>query len=171
MVLKRKTSAHVVCIDTKKTAAPKRQPTKADLLQELKDMKKLNDTLELENVKNLKVIKILEKKNLFLEINRKSESSVKELKDDGTQTELDRPIFCYECDFPAEDYHDLGEHMMEFHAFACKTCAESFMTKKVLMNMNKSTLKKHPITELLLPSPLSSLLATIVKKLLRLKTV
>ena len=126
MVLKRKTSAHVVCIDTKKTAAPKRQPTKADLLQELKDMKKLNDTLELENVKNLKVIKILEKKNLFLEINRKSESSVKELKDDGTQTELDRPIFCYECDFPAEDYHDLGEHMMEFHAFACKTCAESF---------------------------------------------
>ena len=68
MVLKRKTSAHVVCIDTKKTAAPKRQPTKADLLQELKDMKKLNDTLELENVKNLKVIKILEEKIFFLKL-------------------------------------------------------------------------------------------------------
>ena len=53
MVVKRKTSAHVVCIDTKKITAPKRQPTKADLLQELKAMQKLNNTLKLENVKNL----------------------------------------------------------------------------------------------------------------------
>ena len=57
-----------------------------------------------------------------MENNRKSFKS----ENDGTQTELDRAIFCCKCDFPAEDYHDLGEHMMEFHAFACKTCGDIF---------------------------------------------
>ena len=126
-MLKRKTSAHVVCIDTKKITALKRQPTKADLLQELKAMKKVNDTLELDNVKNLDVIKILEDKNHSLENEKKSASAdFKESTNEGTQTELERPIFCYECDFPAEDFHDLGEHMMEFHAFVCKNCGDSF---------------------------------------------
>ena len=72
MVLKRKTSAHVVCIDTKKITAPKRHPARADLLRELKAMKKVNDTLELDNVKNLEVIKILEDKNHSLENEKKS---------------------------------------------------------------------------------------------------
>ena len=41
----------------------RRQPTKADVLLELKAMKKVNDTLELVNVKNLETIQILEKRN------------------------------------------------------------------------------------------------------------
>ena len=135
MVLKRKTNTHSVCIDAKKTTGPKKQPTKVDLLQELKDMKRLNNTLELDNTKNLEVIKILQEKVLLLETKTKtslSETGVKELQNKGTQTELDRPIFCYECDFPAEDYHDLGEHMMEFHAFTCKTCDDYFESKEDL---------------------------------------
>ena len=48
-----------------------------------------------------------------MENNRKSFES----ENDDTQTELDRTIFCYECDFPAEDYRNFAEHMMEFHAF------------------------------------------------------
>ena len=52
MVLKRKTSAHAVCIDPKKTNISKKPPTKADLQDDLrmtkdtlKMTKELNDAL------------------------------------------------------------------------------------------------------------------------------
>ena len=32
------------------------------------------------------------------------------------QTESDDIIFCYEFDFPADYYNELGEHMIVFHA-------------------------------------------------------
>ena len=90
-------------------------------------MKKINETLELENVKNLEIIQILKKRNLVLENEKKSSISVKESQNEGTQTELERPIFCYECDFPAEDYHDLGEHVTESHAERfCQVCNARF---------------------------------------------
>ena len=142
MVLKRKQSAHSVCIVPKKPIAPRKPPSKADLVEEIKLIKELNDAME-EEIKNsddkIAILEEREKKNLEA-INKlqkmveelkapnhgKSFVVVKESTNEGTQTELDRPIFCYECDFPAEDYHDLGEHMMEFHAFACRICGDSF---------------------------------------------
>ena len=146
MVLKRKQSNHGVCIVPKKIILPKKAPTKADLSEELKLIKQLNEAmeediqnsdktiaiLEKKELKNLETIKILQEKVFALEKNKKSSLSDTELKSEGTQTELEVPIFCYECDFPAEDYHDLGEHMMEFHAFVCKTCGENFESKESL---------------------------------------
>ena len=45
----------------------KKPPTKADVVLELKLVKKLNDSLEAENKRNLDMIKILEAKVLALE--------------------------------------------------------------------------------------------------------
>ena len=66
MILKRKQSAHSVCIIPKKTTLPKKAPTKQDLCEELKLIKKLNDameeeikTLEEKDKTNLEVIKKL----------------------------------------------------------------------------------------------------------------
>ena len=43
------------------------------------------------------------------------------------QTESEGIVFCYECEFPADDYHDLGEHMLEFHFLGtCEFFDESF---------------------------------------------
>ena len=72
MVLKRKISAHAVCINPKNMSGPKKPPTKADLSAELKltkdDLKlnkELNDAL-LEEVKhNEEAIEILEGKEKF----------------------------------------------------------------------------------------------------------
>ena len=47
------------------------------------------------------------------------------------QTESEEMIFCYECEFPAEDFYDFGEHMLEYHFDGtCKVCAETFTTKE-----------------------------------------
>ena len=53
MIGKRKLNTHALCIDQKKNAvAPnKRPPTKAEISNELKVVKKLNLTLEEENKK------------------------------------------------------------------------------------------------------------------------
>ena len=57
MVFKRKISAHLVCIEPKKTNnLPKKPPTKADVLKEFKIIQKLNEALEEENKKNLDTI-------------------------------------------------------------------------------------------------------------------
>ena len=49
------------------------------------------------------------------------------------QTESDELIFCYECEFPAEDYYDFGEQMLEYHFDGtCKVCDETFTTKEKL---------------------------------------
>ena len=71
MVLKRKISAHAVCIDPKKANVPKKPPTKANLQEELKMTKKdlimtkeLNEAL-LEEVQHNEVkIDALENKKI-----------------------------------------------------------------------------------------------------------
>ena len=87
----------------------------------------MNNALEDEIKKKDEAIEILENKVVDLE-NLQTSKKVSQIKE--TQTELDRPIFCYECDFPAEDYHDLGEHMMEFHLPSCHICNEVLETQK-----------------------------------------
>ena len=54
-------------------------------------------------------------------------------------------IFCIECEYPAEDGYDLGEHMYEYHSeryqkkLDCHYCDESFDTKNTLMKHRKET--------------------------------
>ena len=51
------------------------------------------------------------------------------------QTKSEGIIFCYECEFPADDFHDLGEHMLEFHFLGdCEECDETFNTKEKLQD-------------------------------------
>ena len=76
MVLKRKQSAHSVCIVPKKINVTKKPLTTADLVEEIKAMKQINDTME-EDIKDsdvtiamlkmkektyLETIKVLEEK-------------------------------------------------------------------------------------------------------------
>ena len=49
MVLKRKPNSHLVFIDPKKEVTPKKVQSKAELVQELKAVKLLNEALEKEN--------------------------------------------------------------------------------------------------------------------------
>ena len=65
-----------------------------------------------ENKKNLEANKLLEETVQLLEarINQKSSSSV------GVQIEDTERLWCIECEYPAEDLYDLGEHMYEVHA-------------------------------------------------------
>ena len=62
MVLKRKPNSHVGCIDPKKKITPKKVQSKADLVQELKAVKILNEALEKENIDNRETISILKEK-------------------------------------------------------------------------------------------------------------
>ena len=55
-------------------------------------------------------------------------------------------LWCIECEYPAEDLYDLGEHMYEVHAednveytISCHYCGNFFKTKSDLMIHNKNT--------------------------------
>ena len=47
-------------------------------------------------------------------------------------------MFCNECEYPAEDIYDLGEHMFEIHfsryegegedSFVCEICIDKFIS-------------------------------------------
>ena len=68
MVGKRKVNSHTFCIDPKKKInSPKKQQTKADILQELKTVQKINEALEEEIKVDIEKIKVLEVRVIFLE--------------------------------------------------------------------------------------------------------
>ena len=73
----------------------------------------LNEALEEENRNDMNKINILEDRIFSLE--NEITSSAKQTLEDKVnkfcQTESDELIFCYECEFPAEDYCDFGEHI------------------------------------------------------------
>ena len=153
MVGKRKVNSHTFCIDQKKKpATPKRPLTKADIAEELKAVQQINKNLEEENRVNLDRIKVLEERVIFLENQSKlSKNTVGgEYVNKHCQTELEEPVFCYECEFPADDFHDLGEHMMEYHfQSACEVCDEIFTTKeKVADHMSEDHKIEERVKEL-----------------------
>ena len=80
MVLKRKQSAHSVCIVPKKTNLPKRPPTKADLVEEIKVMKQINDAME-EDIKTSddEIALLKTKEDTYLTAIKKLEETVKKL--------------------------------------------------------------------------------------------
>ena len=135
MVGKRKINTHTFCIDPKKVVpAPKKPPTKADLASELKSVLKLNEALEEENKKNLDKIEVLEGKVFKLEKQSGSDFTCsKTHMEKSSQTESEEMIFCYECEYPVDDFHELGEHMIECHfEGSCNYCDETFTTKEKL---------------------------------------
>ena len=82
------------------------------LKEKYNDLEKKNTSLIEEKKKHLEVIALLEETVQVLE----TRSQQKKLISSSTQTEdVDRK-WCIECEYPAEDLYDLGEHMYEVHA-------------------------------------------------------
>ena len=130
MVLKRKISAHAVCINPKNMNGPKKPPTKADLNAELKltkDDLKLNKELNealLEEVKsNEKAIEILKgKEKKHLEAIHTLKLEVAKLREEKTSTAFECQTFfediripCNSCIYNATCEEELNWHMSEEH--------------------------------------------------------
>ena len=113
---------HVVCIDPKKKALPKKVQTKAELLEEVASLKALNDALEDENKKYRETITKLEEKS----------QKVVDIVNSGCQTDDSDLLLCEECEFPAETLYELGEHVGESHSglrIPCNFCPDIYTSK------------------------------------------
>ena len=116
-----------------------------DLKQQLKDLQEKYDRIRDENTKHVEKIKHLESKVKSLE-------EVKEMFD--SQPKIARTttggllLFCNECEFPADDLYDLGQHMYEYHTegnenkIVCHYCDETFETKDEVMKHRKKAHKE-----------------------------
>ena len=109
------------------------EKTRVELLEEMNLLKPLNDAL-LEEVKsNEETIANLEKKEKkavqdIKNLQQKSGTTKPTSTNKGTQTHFNEIRICTECDYPADDLYDLGEHMGEDHTNknVCEHCDESF---------------------------------------------
>ena len=95
------------------------------------------------NKVNVEKIDILEHKLNSMQAELKSSETV------SVQTEDMEMMFCIECEYPAEDIFDLGEHMYEVHAennneyeVSCHYCSQFFKTKSDVMLHNKRAHKE-----------------------------
>ena len=131
MVLKRKISSHVVCIDPKKTnAVPKKPPTKADLVKELKSLKLLNVALEEENKKHLNTIKGLEE--IMQSFQKQKLPVPSNFAVSQTFSAEDIQVPCNTCIYVATCEEELKWHMEEEHGlssdllsdFPCEICGK-----------------------------------------------
>ena len=125
-IMKRKQSSHVVCIDPTKKGTQKKATTKADLVQEKKELKSLNEALNDENKNNMKKISLLEEK-----LSSCQDRASKVQRSQGSQTDDADLLFCEECEFPAETLYELGEHVGEFHTglrIPCDFCSDIYVT-------------------------------------------
>ena len=149
-----------------KSEPPKKALKKNELLIQHKALEKKCEALEkkCEALKNenkflsdaeeffFESIHLLEETVNLLELNiRKSEvekmdNAPKTVEKDtkGVQTEAQEIMRCNECEYPAEDIYDLGEHMYEVHvldsydgSITCYYCGENFATKQKLMMHRK----------------------------------
>ena len=142
MVLKRKQSAHSVCIVPKKTNVPKRPPTKADLVEEIKVMKQINDAMEEDIKTSDDEIALLKKKEItYLATIKKLEETVKNLQSASmsksskhstlAQTEASAGpydpllILCNLCVHVATCEEELNWHLCEEHDKDDKLCFDS----------------------------------------------
>ena len=81
--------------------------------------------------------------------NRKN-SKKDQQKSVSVQTDDEGIMRCNECEYPAEDIYDLGEHMHEYHALnesceqtiVCHYCSKNFQTKGALMIHRKKSHKE-----------------------------
>ena len=119
----------------------KKPPTKPELLIEFKALKEKHGDRMKENSKNLDTIENLRKELIMLK--KQGASATVPKVDIYTETEECNQQ-CNECEFPANDIFELGEHIYEFHTqkahgkFACTFCGDRFWTKDDLMLHRKN---------------------------------
>ena len=112
--------------------------TKEQLITKLQTLQIENEVLREQNEAKTEKIDELEQKIEILQ--NKGILSNLETISSSVQTEDMNRMFCVECEYPAEDIFDLGEHMYEVHAelndvysIACHHCGNHFKTKSDLM--------------------------------------
>ena len=128
------------CLEPKKTSAS------SHLKSPLEALQFKYDVLDIENKKNVEEIGILKQKIKLMEENQIG-SKKPDQKSIGVQTveftKTEEMLFCAECEYPAEDGYDLGEHMVEYHSesshkkLSCHYCDDSFDNKNSLMKHRK----------------------------------
>ena len=102
--------------------------TKEQLISKLQTLQSENEVLREHNETKTEKIEELERKMEIMQHLEKISVCV--------QTEDMNRMFCVECEYPAEDIFDLGEHMYEVHAelndvysIACHHCGNYFKNK------------------------------------------
>ena len=107
------------------------------LLEKFGAIKSQNMLRQQEKTNHVEAILLLEETVQILE----NKSSHLEKKSITVQTEI---IRCEECEFPADDIHDLVYHMYESHpletqdnSIACNFCSDKFKSKAELMMHKK----------------------------------
>lgn len=136
---------------TEAKTEPIKKQLKTEILQEYEILKKKYTALEQKHFslledskKQIEAISLLEETVQVLQdkVYQKTSASA------CVQTEDMERLWCIECEFPAEDLYELGEHMYEYHAednvdytSSCHYCGNMFKTKSDLMIHSK---KAHP---------------------------
>ena len=114
--------------------AKKRAMTKNELMAKYNLLVAEHEELKKLQSENLRLIKNLEM--TIMKIKKEEEDSIKKVNVDVQTNDSET---CNECDFPANDIWEFGEHIYEFHTlkdhgdFACTFCNEKFGRKKDLM--------------------------------------
>ena len=111
------------------------------LFSQMEILVKENEALkELNRRKDERIIDLENTLELIKEKGKSSQSVTVQTKD------LKR-MWCIECEYPAEDLYDLGEHMYEFHAeendeytISCYYCGNYFESKEDLMIHRKKVI-------------------------------
>ena len=114
----------------------KKKPlTKPELMVEFKALQVKHEHLLEENHKNLEMIEQLRR-----DLIQKKEITANNVKKVEVSTETDEcNQQCNECEYPANDMYELGEHIYEFHTikthgkFVCTFCDEKFGSKDDMM--------------------------------------
>ena len=120
------------------TEARKKAMTKNELMNKYNILIKEHEELVNLHEENLKRIDNLEKT-----IRKIKEKEVNEIQKVHVDIQTDDSETCNECEFPANDIWELGEHIYEFHTlkdhgeFACTFCYEKFGRKRDMMAHRK----------------------------------
>ena len=118
------------------TETKKKAQTKNELMVKYNDLLKVHEDLIKVHKNSLLRIDSLEKDFALQEKKDSSSKQEVEVQTDDSET-------CNECEFPARDIWELGEHIYEFHTlksygeFECSFCHERFGRKKDLMEHRK----------------------------------
>jgi hypothetical protein len=112
--------------------------TKEPLISKLQTLQIVNEVLIEQN--ETKTEKIYELEQKMETMQHKEIPSKLETFSIIVQTEAMNRMFCTECEYPAEDLFDLGEHMYEVYAelnddytIACHHCGNYFKSKDDLL--------------------------------------
>ena len=114
------------------SAKEMKKSTETELNSQLRTLQQKNSDLLEENMQHKQKISMLERKlELKDTVPKPEKTSI------SVQTEDMNRMFCVECEYPAEDLFDLGEHMYEVHAelndeysIACHYCGIFFQNQR-----------------------------------------